>query len=276
VAGEALAEAAALEVALRYVAATGAKPAVYTYDRGPGLPVFTGTTALHRVAMHDARPLAASLSLDLQGFQLLRHASATADFYDEAEVRAVYYRETEALVQRLTGAARVLMFDHTLRSSPRAGRGAGVREPVRAAHNDYTHASAPQRLRDLLPKAEAEPALRRRYALINVWRPVRGPVEEAPLAACDARTIAPQDLIATDMVYPDRVGEVWSLAHNPAHRWYWFPRMRTDEVMLLKCYDSAGDGRARFAAHTAFDDPTTPPGAAPRQSIEARTLALFD
>ena len=111
--------------------------------------------------------------------------------------------------------------------------------------------------------------------MINVWRPIRGPVEEMPLAVCDARTIAPQDLVPTDLKYPDRIGEVHSLAYNPAHRWFFVPRMEAAEVLLLKCYDSADDGRARFTAHGAFEDPTTRPGAPARESIEVRTLAFF-
>jgi hypothetical protein len=149
-----------------------------------------------------------------------------------------------------------------------------VREPVKRAHNDYTVKSGPQRVRDLL-NGEAEELLKHRFAVINVWRPIKGPVETSPLAVCDARSIAFADWVAQDLIYQDRVGETYAITYNPAHRWFYFPRMRTDEVLLIKCYDSKEDGRARFAAHTAFDDPTTPPGAAPRESIEIRTLAFF-
>ncbi len=146
---------------------------------------------------------------------------------------------------------------------------------MRRAHNDYTEKSGPQRVRDLLPPEEAEERLKRRFAIINTWRPIRGPVEEAPLALCDARSIAPRDLVATDLLYPDRTGEVYSLAFNPAHRWVYFPLMQPDEVVFIKCYDSEKDGRARFAAHSAFDDPTGPRLPAPRESIETRSLVFF-
>ena len=121
---------------------------------------------------------------------------------------------------------------------------------------------------------EAEKLLARRFAVVNVWKPIGWPVEVAPLAVCDARTIGPGDLVPTDLLYRDRKGEVYSMRFAPKHRWYYFPRMRPDEAMLLKCYDSAHD-RARFTAHSAFDDPTSPVDARSRESIEVRTLAFF-
>jgi hypothetical protein len=148
-------------------------------------------------------------------------------------------------------------------------------EPVRVAHNDYTLKSGPQRVRDLLPAEEAEERLKHRFAVINVWRPIRGPVQEAPLAVCDARTIVQQDFVASDLRYRDRTGEVYMISYNPAHHWFYFPLMQTNEAMLLKCYDSMTDGRPQFTAHSAFDDPTSPPNAPARESIEARTLVFF-
>ena len=150
-----------------------------------------------------------------------------------------------------------------------------MRDPVRAVHNDYTPKSGPQRVRDLFPD-EAEGLLQRRFAVINAWHSVRDRVDSFPLAVCDARSIEPDDLIATDLVYEDRVGEVFNLAHNPDHRWFYFPGMEQEQTILLKCFDSAEDGRARFTAHTAFEDPSTPSGASPRESIELRALAFFD
>ena len=169
-----------------------------------------------------------------------------------------------------------MVFDHNVRTSAEALREEKrVREPVRVVHNDYTVKSGPQRVRDLLPEAEAKERLQHRFAMINVWRSIRGPVRRMPLALIDARSIAQDDLVATDLVYEGRTGEVYQTAFNPDHRWYYFPEMARDEALLIKCYDSMEDGRARFTAHTAFDDPTTPPDAPPRESIEARTLVFF-
>ena len=144
---------------------------------------------------------------------------------------------------------------------------------MRFVHNDYTLGSGPQRVRDLMGD-EAEDLLGDRFAVINVWRPIRGPVIEAPLAVLDAQGIEADDFVATDLRYDDRVGEIYSLSYRDSHRWYYYPRMRTDEVLLLKCYDS-DPAFARFTAHSAFDHPETPNDAPPRESIEVRTLAFW-
>jgi len=83
-----------------------------------------------------------------------------------------------------------------------------------------------------------------------------------------------KDFVATDLKYRDRTGEVYSVAYNPEHRWFYFPQMRTDEALLLKCFDSDAC-RTQFTAHSAFEDPTSPANAAPRESIEARTILFF-
>lgn len=100
-------------------------------------------------------------------------------------------------------------------------------------------------------------------------------MQRAPLAACDARSIDAGDLIPSDLVYPDWVGETYAFAFNPRHRWYWYPQQTPAEATLLKVYDSAQDGRARLSAHTAFDDPKGDPGAPPRRSIELRALVFW-
>jgi hypothetical protein len=141
-------------------------------------------------------------------------------------------------------------------------------------HNDYTEWSGPQRVRDLLPD-EAEQLLAGHFAIIQAWRPIRYPVETFPLALCDAQSISPNDLIVTERRHPNRIGQTYSLGYNPDHQWFWFPLQRREEAIVFKVYDSLKDGRARWSAHTAFDDPTTPPDARPRESIEIRTLAFF-
>ena len=206
---------------------------------------------------------------------LTEHETAVSDFYDPEEVKAVYYPEVERLVKRITGAERVLIFDHIVRNPVLAKRGEkGAREPAKIVHNDYTFKSAPRRVRDHLPE-EADQLLSNRFAEINVWRAIRGPIESSPLALCDARSLRPDDVVPCDLVYRDRVGETYGFTYNPTHRWYYFPRMERNEAILLKCYDSKDDGRARFTAHTSFDDPTSPPNAAPRESIEVRALVFW-
>ena len=263
--------------ALKYIVPTSDKPRSYMYEPPPGVPQTSATFEQHSTLIRNLRPTAPRLSLDVEGFRLLNHRSNVSDFYSDDEVRGAYYAEVENLVREATGAARVVVFDHTVRRRV-AGPGDGIdrprREPVPRAHNDYTTKSGPQRVRDLLPD-EAERLLRRRFSIINVWRPIRGPLEDAPLALCDARSVAAEDLVATDLLYKDRTGETYNVRHNPAQRWFYAPRMSRDEALLFRCYDSADDGRARFVPHAAFEDPTAPRTAIPRESIELRTLVFY-
>lgn len=256
---------------------TGQVPVTMVNESGVGDDQRLGNFETHTVTIHDARPLVDRLSVDVQGFCLARHETAAVDFYDTAEVREVYYPEMETLVKQATGAAKAIVFDHTIRvDDGELQQERKVRAPVRSVHNDFTVASAEQRVRDLLPPAEAGQRLSRRFASINVWRPLVGPVETSPLAICEFGSIRDDDLIAAERRYQDRVGGIYYLAHNPDQRWYYFPKMKRDEIVLLKCYDSLTDGTARWTAHGAFDDPEAPEGAAPRESIEIRTLVFFE
>ena len=265
-----------VESTLMYLLDTGEKPVSFSNAPGTTPVQHKGEYEKRRVAIHNGRPLADGFSLDREGFVFIRHDTEVSDFYNEGEVRSVYYPEMDFLVKETTGATRVLVFDHTLRAeddSTRAER--QVREPVRRVHNDYTEWSGPQRVRDLVPAAEAERLLERRFAVVQVWRPIRKPVRTAPLAIADARSLAAKDLIPTERKYPDRVGEIYHISYNPDHRWFYFPDMQRGEALVFKTYDSAKDGRARWTAHAAFDDPASPPDAPPRESIEIRTLAFF-
>jgi hypothetical protein len=205
---------------------------------------------------------------------LVAHKTAVSDFFAKDRLEADYYPEVEQLIKRISGAARVVVFDYTLRSGDESEREAKlVREPILSAHNDYTEWSGPQRVRDLLPD-EAETLLKNRFAIIQVWRAVNQPIESNPLAIADARSVEFEDLLIAERRYPNRVGQTYRLRYNAQHRWFYFPRMQRDEALVFKVFDSAKD-RARFTAHTAIADPNTPPGARPRQSIEARALAFF-
>ena len=229
----------------------------------------------HRVFIHDARPRATEFSIDREGFQLVSRETKVGDLYDETILRAAYYPEAEALLKAELGVEKVVIFDHTLRTAKDAPRGVGLpREPVLRVHNDYTVKSGPQRVRDLLPAAEAEARLKRRFAIVNIWRPIVGPLQHMPLAFCDAGTFRAEDAIATDLIYPDRVGEIYSIAYNPAQRWFYFSEMQRHEAALIKTYDSDPD-RARFTAHSAFADPNFPHPAILRESLELRALVFW-
>ena len=253
------------------------RPVSYQYDPPAGTPVRTGKYDPHVVQVRNARPRAAALSLDGEGFMLVRAQGDFSDDHDEAAIRSVHYPEAEQLIAAVTGAERVIGFDHNIRNVDRAAKGeAGIREPVPRAHNDFTLRSGPDRVRRELELREldAEALLRRRFAIINLWRPINRPAYKSPLALCDARTVAPADLIATDLIYRDRIGETYSVQHNAAQQWFYFPNMAPNEAILLKGYDS-DESVARFTAHAAFDDPRSPLDAPERESIEIRALVIY-
>jgi hypothetical protein len=264
----------AIEATLNYLVDTGDK---IVTEAGPGgtADMRGGKLDPRRVIIRNGRPLADGFVFDREGFRFVRHDTKVADFYDEAEVRRVYYPEMEALVKAQSGASRVVIFDHTLRTADdtlRAER--KIREVVPRVHNDYTEWSAPQRVRDILPD-EADALLQRRFAIIQVWRPIRHPVETFPLAICDAQSLAFDDFVISERRYAHRVGQTYAVTYSPNHKWFWFPHQLREEAIVFKVYDSLKDGRSRWTAHTAFDDPATPPNARPRESIEIRTMAFF-
>jgi hypothetical protein len=270
-------QAEAIQAAVNYTVRTAEKPVSETYGPGPGGLMRRTRGAFNRqiVTIRDARPARARFDLDGAGFELADHPTQMRDFFDAEELRAIYYPEMERLIGARSGAKRVHIFDHTLRTSDEDDRKARqIREPVRAVHNDYTAWSGPQRVRDILP-GEAEALLGRRFAIIQVWRAINRTIERDPLAIVDARTIGPGDFIAAERRFPDRVGEIYHFEYNPAHEWRYFPHMRRDEALVFKVYDSETDGRARWGAHTSFVDPTTPEDAPPRESIEIRAFAFF-
>ena len=265
-----------VEGTLTFVVDTGEKPVTYPDQQLDSGARNVGTYEERTVPLHDGRSV--DLTLDDNGFLLMQHRSAVKDFFDEQALRTVGYAEVDALVRQATGARKVVIFDHTYRVDELARRKAlAVRAPVSSVHNDYTDWSAPKRVRDLLPAEEAEARLRSRYVFVNVWRPLVGPVESAPLVLCDAGTLEVRDVIAADHVYDaGRRGETYRIAYHPAQKWYYFPRMRTDEVVLIKCFDSRTDVPARWSAHGAARlTAPPPPGAPPRESVEIRTVAFL-
>lgn len=216
-----------------------------------------------------------SFSIDRQGFQLVSQPSAVTDFYDDLLISDIYEDEIKGLVKSVTGATQVHVFDHTRRAATdNLRKTVKSREPATVIHNDYTDFSAQQRLRDLLPD-QADARLRKRFAIINVWRSIVGTVETFPMAFCDSTSVAIDDLVPIKRLANDRIGEIQYALYNDAHRWFYFPAMTMDEAALIKTYDSARDGRARFTIHSAFDDPSTPDNASPRQSIETRCFVFF-
>jgi hypothetical protein len=271
---------AAIRASLTFITPSAIKPVFESSAYTGGAPRVYFDTERHDVDIHDMRPLAGAFSLDREGFELLQHQTTVRDLYDDEAIEQTYHPEIEALLREVTGASRVVIFDATRRSDGGAGarNRDGLRGPASRVHVDYTAKSGPQRVVDLLGEDEAHrlAASGARIVQINVWRPIRSPVQRSPLALADASSVAPEDLVATDQVFPDRVGEIYHFAYDPAQRWCYAPAMTPDEVLLIKGWDSLDDGRARFTPHGAFDLPDTPDSAPPRESIEVRTLAVIE
>jgi hypothetical protein len=227
--------------------------------------------------VRNGRPLKATFELDTHGFVFADHATQVRDFTDEAERARVYDAEVQALIKKHSGAAEVLVFDHTIRiGDEQAQKAVNARPPVKGVHNDYTEQSAPRRLRDIVGDEEAERRFRKRWAIIQVWRPIRGPALVDPLGICDGRSIPQQGFILVQRRYKDRTGEVYHIAYNPAHEWFHFPQMQRHEALVFKVFDTDPNVATRFTAHSAFVDPNTPRNAPPRESIETRYFAFWD
>lgn len=267
----------AVRATLNYLHRTDRRPYLYMFDPPEGVaPAWGEVHPVPDVPVHNGRLLRQPPSLDANGFEFHIQDTAVTDFYDSDQVAKIYYPEIERLLAAITGAEKIVIFDHTLRSIEKFKAGIkGMRPPTMNIHNDYTESSGPERVRDHLPPEEAERRLAHRFLEINVWRPIRGPLQDNPLAVCDSSTLAADDLMASDLIYPDRVTETYSVAYSPAHRWFYYPKMQRNEALVFKGFDSDTAAKTRFTPHTAFNDPTAPADRLPRESIEVRALAFL-
>jgi hypothetical protein len=263
---------------LEYLVPMAEKPVYFASEGGADAQLkISAQFTPQNVTIADARELNPNPTLDRDGFTLVAHNSAVTDFYDDTQIEGIYELEAAQLVRQSLGATGAIVFDNTRRSDASTIRGErSLREPSTVVHNDYTDASARKRLSDILGDDEASNRSQRRFAIINVWRSIGGPVVTTPLAVCTATRIRKEDLVASERRAKDRIGELQLVTHNPEHRWYWYSSMARYEALLIKTFDSSLDGRARRAIHTAFTNPTAPVNAQPRESIETRVLAFFD
>lgn len=256
------------------------EPLVYIPSKGGGDETdHVGNFTMQEVDVHDGRRHLPSSSLDVEGFLLESQRTAVNDFYDDEQVQTTYHDEVRKLLLETTGAVRVEVFDDTRRtSSLKQQRARSIREPANIVHNDYTARSGVKRLRDHFADQpnEAIELLRRRFAIINVWRSIAGPILDHPLVLCDSTTVKPDDLVSVERRAAERIGELQVALHDAEQRWYYFPEMQMDEVLLFKTFDSATDGRSQFTIHSSFKDATAPADAPARESIETRCLVFFE
>ncbi len=265
-----------IEAPIGYLVDTGDLPVFYQSDVAGERTNFEGERAFHPMKIRNARSLPNEFTLDREGFAFVSHRSAVLDFYDDGQLSGTYDAEAAALVRAHTGASRAFVFDHTRRSSSQAVREAqSARDPANAAHTDYTDWSARKRVEDVMGD-EAGALLAKRFAIVNVWRSIGGTIEEWPLAVCTWDSVDDAHLHTVERRAYNRVGQTRHASHDPGNNWFYFPKMTPDEALLIKNYDTETDGRARYALHASFDDPTAPKDAAPRESLETRVFAFFD
>lgn len=265
---------------LNFISPQISKPAFYSAAYTGSVPDTMFTTETHPVTIGNMRDIDDHLSIDREGFELLYEPTEVADLYDDAAIEERYLPEIEGLLRRRFGASEVVVFDVTRRSDAEKGAAnpTGRRGPADRLHVDYTEKSGPQRAKDTLGEDRYAQltAAGARILQVNVWRPIKGPVERSALVLADASSIDQRDLVATDQIFPDRVGEIYHLTHEPRQRWYAAPGMTRDEVLLIKGWDRLNDGRAQFTPHSAFNFPDTPADAAARESIEVRTYVVIE
>jgi hypothetical protein len=264
---------------LDYLQSALRKPVTYMLAPPGGHTWETGDYAPMPVTISDGRGKVDAPALDREGFQLCSAPSAMREFAEREEIQRVYYPEMEALARSVSGARRAIVFDHLVRRrapgtlSPFGARGGQRPSAATRVHCDFTPASAQRRLALEMEARGIEQVSR--FAILNLWRTTRLPVLDAPLAVCDTRTVNPADLVAADIVYPDRTGEIFEVLYNPTHAWTYFHGMQFDEVLAFMQYDSA-KGMSCYTPHAAFAHPATPADTPPRESIEIRGLLIFD
>ncbi|KAK3671634.1 hypothetical protein LTR78_008557 [Recurvomyces mirabilis] len=255
----------------------------YKDDGHPPAPAIVGKpetydrpSTTQQVTVHDISGEEDKYTLDSHGFQIYNHASQEKEFRDDNKIKAEYYPETEQLLKDATGAVRVFIFDHTVRrhdDDQRKAGGVQLRGPVRRVHIDQSYSASEQRVTHHLPD-EAEELLKKRFQIINVWRPIKT-IFKDPLGVADSHSVPDSDLVGTALVYPDRRGETYSVRPNPNHQWYYKYGQRPDEVTMIKCFDNLDDGRAKRVPHTAFINPEEEDKYS-RESIEVRALVFHD
>jgi hypothetical protein len=270
----------AVHATLNYTKSLEKPTEVYFYENEASKDAQVPGDDPQEVAITSGWHRAKEFSTDKEGFALSEFHTSFSQWDDDEAVKQHFYPEVTSFLKGVVGAKRVVVFDHTIRTKKHADKklteesDTSKRAPVMLVHCDYTADSGPARVHQLLG-AEADDLLSRRVAFFNIWKPIHNKVEERPLTMCDVTSSPDTDFAKLTLHYRDRTGENYVMKHSTSHKWWYFPGMTTEQVILLKTYESETDGRARFVGHTAFVDPTSPPDAPVRESVEIRTMAFY-
>jgi hypothetical protein len=254
-----------------YYASSAGRNAAHEIDQ----PMARVSVEVNDARLRTAADSVGEFGMHASGFDLLEFPTRVQNFLDAHAIASLYEAEIESFLKSVTGCSRVHIFDHTVRASdPELRELKQVREPASLVHNDYTANSGYVCLRENLG-AEAELLAAGRFQIVNIWRPLVDPVEDYPLALCDARSIDRLDLIDTERRAPNHTGEIQLAVHSAAQRWYYFSAMRPPEVLLFKTFDSLDGGIHPCSIHSAIRLPQAPAGAKPRESVESRAFVFY-
>ena len=260
---------------LNYLDSSVIKPEYFLYKLASGTQPRPPKPNKKILPIYDLRGHTNNATLDNNGFEFVTHPLPTLDYFDQSAVQKEYYSQCCQYVAQAMGASHVHAFDHNIRDKTLADlKQSNVFPPVRFIHNDYTEESAPVRVREIMGE-KSEKLIEGRYAFVNVWRPLQGPVTDEPLTVCDAQTIKQSNLVSATLRYEERTGSIYSVYQDEDHRWFYLSKMKDDEIMLIKCFDSDSNGNSRYTAHTSFRLPDADESLTTRRSIEVRTIAFF-
>lgn len=234
-----------------------------------------------QVLIQDFRDKEDKFSLATHSFTTISNVHLPSiDFSSDRDVQAHYYPEVERIVlDNVKGSQKVVIFDHCIR---RITPNKVLQRPVRKVHIDQNPYAANLRAHRHLAQSDLRDITRNgvRLRIINLWRPIKGPVLDHPLALAESKTVSAADLIEVEHIYPDRVGETYAVKHNPEQKFWYWSRMKTSEVILFQCYDSVrcadSDGVKHEirCAHASFELPNSDGMVGNRESIEVRCLVI--
>ena len=270
-----------IKVNLKFVVSQNSKPYFESSALTGDIPKIYFKTEWKSIDIQDLRSEKniKKFTIDNNGFELLQHETKVRDLHDDSQIHNEYTDELKNFLIDITGADGAEVFDYTRRSDSKEGaiNVDGLRLPADRVHIDYTDYSGPKRAIEILGKEKYNKILDSggRIVQLNVWRPINGPVKRSPIAFADASTIPKKDLVATDQIFYDRVGEIYHLLYSDKQKWKWVSLMADNEVLLLKGWDTLNDGRARYTPHGSFSLPEQKDSDPPRESIEARVFIYY-
>ena len=266
-----------VSTSLRYIVPTLIKPTYRASQGGKDAQLDIDVEYDDRtIIVHNARQHSEQASVDTQGFQLLHFPTKLVNFHNFAQQRRRYEEELQELVMPTLGAKEILIFDHTFRSDSAELRAQqNSREATTVIHNDYTDWSARKRLMELVGFERALTRENQRYAIVNVWRSIKGVVKSSPIACCDAQSVNEKDIIPAQRLTNERLGELELVNYNENHKWFYYPDLGYNEAILIKTYDSDHKHHAKRSIHSAFELPKQSSFVPARESIESRMFVFF-